>query len=183
MQDIERANGVWRRYRGCGPSGLSAAIRLRQLAIAAGNPDFSVCIVEKGREFGAHTLSGRWWSPTRWDRTDSRLERKRRACACANQRRPRVHVKMTPSHRELPDKIVPKWCINPWQLHYLFRQPSALVCHPSRRAWKWWCSGFFAAEILYNEDGSVRGYWQTWGQRRRSTKKSGYEPGMSICQK
>ncbi|WP_435302068.1 FAD-dependent oxidoreductase, partial [Escherichia coli] len=42
---------------GGGPSGLSAAIRLRQLAIAAGNPDFSVCIVEKGSEFGAHILS------------------------------------------------------------------------------------------------------------------------------
>ena len=43
---------------GGGPAGLSAAIRLRQLAIEAGNDDFTVCLVEKGSEFGAHTLSG-----------------------------------------------------------------------------------------------------------------------------
>ena len=36
-----------------GPSGLSAAIRLKQL-----NPDMAVCLVEKGGEIGAHILSG-----------------------------------------------------------------------------------------------------------------------------
>ena len=43
---------------GGGPSGLSAAIRLRQLALQAGLDEFMVCVVEKGSEFGAHTLSG-----------------------------------------------------------------------------------------------------------------------------
>lgn len=43
---------------GGGPAGLSTAIRLRQLAIEAGNDEFMVCVVEKGSEFGAHTLSG-----------------------------------------------------------------------------------------------------------------------------
>ncbi|MFT9163614.1 Electron transfer flavoprotein-ubiquinone oxidoreductase [Komagataeibacter saccharivorans] len=38
---------------GGGPSGLAAAIRLRQLA-----PDASVCLIEKGSEIGAHILSG-----------------------------------------------------------------------------------------------------------------------------
>jgi len=38
---------------GGGPSGLSAAIRLKQL-----HPDCSVCLVEKGSEIGAHILSG-----------------------------------------------------------------------------------------------------------------------------
>ncbi len=38
---------------GGGPAGLSAAIRLKQLA-----PDASVCLVEKGGEIGAHILSG-----------------------------------------------------------------------------------------------------------------------------
>jgi electron-transferring-flavoprotein dehydrogenase len=38
---------------GGGPSGLSAAIRLKQL-----NPDMAVCLVEKGVEIGAHILSG-----------------------------------------------------------------------------------------------------------------------------
>jgi electron-transferring-flavoprotein dehydrogenase len=42
---------------GAGPAGLSAAIRLRQLARASGN-DISVCVLEKGSEVGAHILSG-----------------------------------------------------------------------------------------------------------------------------
>lgn len=42
---------------GAGPAGLSAAIRLRQRAIAAGR-ELSVMVVEKGSEVGAHILSG-----------------------------------------------------------------------------------------------------------------------------
>ena len=38
---------------GAGPSGLAAAIRLKQLS-----PDVAVCVVEKGAEVGAHILSG-----------------------------------------------------------------------------------------------------------------------------
>ena len=42
---------------GAGPSGLSTAIRLRQLAERDGR-ELSVCVVEKGSEVGAHILSG-----------------------------------------------------------------------------------------------------------------------------
>ena len=42
---------------GAGPAGLAAAIRLKQLA-AAQNLDFSVVVLEKASEVGAHTLSG-----------------------------------------------------------------------------------------------------------------------------
>jgi electron-transferring-flavoprotein dehydrogenase len=42
---------------GAGPSGLAAAIRLKQLATAA-DSGVSVCIIEKGSEVGAHILSG-----------------------------------------------------------------------------------------------------------------------------
>src|SRR5215831_5526203 len=42
---------------GGGPSGLSAAIRLKQLAAADGL-EVSVCVLEKGSEIGAHILSG-----------------------------------------------------------------------------------------------------------------------------
>lgn len=42
---------------GAGPSGLAAAIRLKQLANKAGK-EFSVCVLEKGAEVGAHILSG-----------------------------------------------------------------------------------------------------------------------------
>lgn len=42
---------------GAGPSGLSAAIRLKQLA-QENNQEINVCVVEKGSEVGAHILSG-----------------------------------------------------------------------------------------------------------------------------
>ncbi|HLN22862.1 MAG TPA: FAD-dependent oxidoreductase, partial [Patescibacteria group bacterium] len=42
---------------GGGPAGLAAAIRLRQLSLENGR-DLSVCVLEKGSELGAHTLSG-----------------------------------------------------------------------------------------------------------------------------
>jgi electron-transferring-flavoprotein dehydrogenase len=47
---------------GAGPSGLAAAIRLKQLAVAGGC-EIGVCIVEKGSEVGAHILSGAVFEP------------------------------------------------------------------------------------------------------------------------
>src|ERR1700684_1431733 len=47
---------------GAGPSGLSAAIRLKQL-----NPELTVVVVEKGSEVGAHILSGAVIDPVALD--------------------------------------------------------------------------------------------------------------------
>jgi electron-transferring-flavoprotein dehydrogenase len=47
---------------GAGPSGLSAAIRVKQL-----NPELSVCVLEKGSEVGAHILSGNVFEPSALD--------------------------------------------------------------------------------------------------------------------
>ena len=51
---------------GAGPSGLAAAIRLKQLAAAA-ERELGVCIVEKGSEVGAHILSGAVFEPRALD--------------------------------------------------------------------------------------------------------------------
>src|ERR1700721_4370440 len=48
---------------GAGPSGLGAAIRLKQL-----NPELSVVVVEKGSEVGAHILSGAVMDPLGLDK-------------------------------------------------------------------------------------------------------------------
>src|ERR1700719_4089978 len=45
-----------------GPCGLAAAIRLKQLAAAAGG-EIAVCVIEKGSEVGAHILSGAVFEP------------------------------------------------------------------------------------------------------------------------
>lgn len=49
---------------GAGPAGLSAAIRLKQLANEAGNEDFRVLVLEKAGDVGAHILSGAVIQPT-----------------------------------------------------------------------------------------------------------------------
>ena len=51
---------------GGGPAGLSAAIRLRQLAVEH-DRDISVCVVEKGAEIGSHILSGAVLDPSALD--------------------------------------------------------------------------------------------------------------------
>src|ERR1700710_1473592 len=48
---------------GAGPSGLAAAIRLKQI-----NADLSVVVVEKGSEVGAHILSGAVIDPVSLDK-------------------------------------------------------------------------------------------------------------------
>lgn len=48
---------------GGGPSGLAAAIKLRQLAIQ-NNQELSVCLLEKGAKIGSHLLSGAVICPT-----------------------------------------------------------------------------------------------------------------------
>ena len=51
---------------GGGPAGLSAAIKLKQLA-SQKNSELSVCLVEKGSEIGAHILSGNVFQPNALD--------------------------------------------------------------------------------------------------------------------
>src|SRR5258708_8497761 len=48
---------------GAGPSGLAAAIRLKQL-----NAELSIVVVEKGSEVGAHILSGAVIDPVSLDK-------------------------------------------------------------------------------------------------------------------
>ena len=50
---------------GAGPAGLATAIRLKQLG--GTGQDFSVCVVEKGSEVGAHILSGAVIDPRAMD--------------------------------------------------------------------------------------------------------------------
>src|SRR5262245_48271276 len=52
---------------GAGPAGLATAIRLKEVAAAAGT-EISVVVVEKGSEVGAHILSGAVVDPIGLDR-------------------------------------------------------------------------------------------------------------------
>ena len=51
---------------GGGPSGLATAIRFAQLN-KENNTDYSICLLEKGSEIGAHILSGNVFQPNALD--------------------------------------------------------------------------------------------------------------------
>jgi electron-transferring-flavoprotein dehydrogenase len=66
---------------GAGPSGLSAAIRLKQL-----DADLDVVVLEKGSEVGAHILSGAVLDPSGLDRLMPDWKEKKSANQCKSQR-------------------------------------------------------------------------------------------------
>ncbi len=72
---------------GAGPAGLSAAIRLKQLAAESGG-DVSVAVLEKGAEVGAHILSGAVIDPVSLNELIPDWKAKGRAPRHPGQRRP-----------------------------------------------------------------------------------------------
>jgi electron-transferring-flavoprotein dehydrogenase len=140
---------------GGGPAGLSAAIRLKQLAAGKG-VEIGVCVLEKGSEIGAHILSGAVMDPRAitelipdWKEKGAPLD-----------------VEVTEDRflflSETGSKSVPPWALpDNFKNHgnyvvslanvtrWLGQQAEALGVEIF--------PGFPAAEILYNDDGSVKG--------------------------
>jgi electron-transferring-flavoprotein dehydrogenase len=137
---------------GAGPSGLAAAIRLKQLA-AEHDHEVSVCVLEKGSEVGAHILSGAVLEPR-----------------ALNELFPDWQARNAPLNTPVQDDRFlyltagKSWRLpTPPQMHnrgnyiislgnlcrWLGQQAEALgvEIYP----------GFAAAEVLYREDGSVKG--------------------------
>jgi len=164
---------------GAGPSGLSAAIRLRQLSAEAGS-DLSVCVIEKGSEVGAHILSGAVVDPRALDEF---LPDWQAQGAPLN----------TPVGAEkflfltakgafgLPVGLMPGQMQNHGNYivslgnvcRWLGEQAEALgvEVYP----------GFPAAEVLYDDSGRVCGIVTgDMGVARDGTKKDTYQPGMEL---
>ncbi|MBV9236950.1 MAG: electron transfer flavoprotein-ubiquinone oxidoreductase [Xanthobacteraceae bacterium] len=136
---------------GAGPAGLSAAIRLKQLA-----PDCSVVVVEKGSEVGAHILSGAVIDPIGLDRLlpDWRNEETPIKTAVSDDR---FYMLTQTGSLRLPNFMMPPLMNN----HGNFIVSLGNVC-------RWLASkaealgveiypGFAAAEVLYGANGEVTG--------------------------
>ena len=164
---------------GGGPSGLSAAIKLKQLATEKGE-DISVCLIEKGSEVGAHILSGAVLEPRSlnellpdWQELGAPLD--------------------TPVEQDKFMFLTEKGSFGlptPPQMHnkgnyiislgnfcrWLGEQAEALgvEVYP----------GFPAASVLYHEDGSVRGVATgDMGIGKDGEKTDSYMPGMDLLAK
>ncbi len=140
---------------GGGPGGLATAIRLKQLAAEKGQ-DVSVVVLEKGSEPGAHILSGAVMDPKAltelipdWKALGAPLNQPVTADDV-------LFLTETGSTRT-PDFLVPDCMHNEGNyvislgnvVRWLAQQAEGLGVEIF--------PGFAAAEVLYNEDGSVRG--------------------------
>ncbi|MEQ8493435.1 MAG: electron-transfer flavoprotein:ubiquinone oxidoreductase, partial [Gammaproteobacteria bacterium] len=161
---------------GGGPSGLAAAIRLRQLAVESGR-DLTVCVLEKGSEIGAHILSGAVMEPRALDELlPDWKERGAPLNTPAGEDRfmflteQRAFRFMTPpQQKNHGNYIVSLGNVCRW----LAEQAEALEVeiYP----------GFAAAEVLYHEDGSVKGVaTNDMGRTREGEEGPNFELGMEL---
>jgi electron-transferring-flavoprotein dehydrogenase len=164
---------------GAGPSGLSAAIRLKQLAAEAGR-DVSVCVIEKGSEVGAHILSGAVIDPAALDELIPDWKDKG-APLNTPVTEDRFYVLSETGGFRIPNWTMPPLMHNDGNYvvslgnvcRWLGQQAEALgvEIYP----------GFAAAEILYREDGAVKGVATgDMGVSREGEKTDAYTPGMEL---
>ncbi|MCV0396240.1 MAG: electron transfer flavoprotein-ubiquinone oxidoreductase [Rhizobiaceae bacterium] len=161
---------------GAGPAGLAAAVRLKQI-----NADLSVVVLEKGAEVGAHILSGAVIDPIAVDRL------------LPDWRNEDDHPFQTPVTDDhflvlgpagsfrLPNFMMPPLMNN----HGNFIVSLGNVC-------RWLATkaealgveiypGFAAVEVLYDENGRVKGVATgDMGIERDGTKGPNYAPGMEL---
>ena len=164
---------------GAGPSGLSAAIRLKQI-----NPELSVVVVEKGSEVGAHILSGAVIDPVSLDKLipDWRDDAD---CPLKTQVMDDRFYWMTGTTAiRLPNFMMPPLMNN----HHCYIGSLGDVCRwlgPRAEALGVEIyPGFAAVEVLYGEKGEVRGIATgDMGVARDGSHKDSYTRGMELLGK
>ena len=164
---------------GGGPAGLAASIRLKQLAAEKGQ-EVSVCVLEKGGELGAHILSGAVMDPIalgelfpNWKELGAPLN--------TPVTEDRVLFLTETKSYATPSFMVPKALTNHGNyvislanvVRWLGQQAEALGVEIF--------PGFPAAEILYNEDGSVKGVATgNMGVNRHGEPTDAFQLGMEL---
>ena len=165
---------------GGGPAGLSAAIRLKQLANDAGQ-ELAVCVLEKGSEIGAHILSGAVIDPKALD--ELLPDWRDQGCSLAetpvtdNQ-----HWFLTRSGKiSMPHLMTPGWMHNKGTYTGSLGNLCRWLAEQAEGLGVEIFPGFAAAEILYNEDGSVKGVATgDMGIDREGNRKPDYQPGLEL---
>jgi len=161
---------------GGGPAGLSAAIQLKQL-----NADLSVCVLEKGSEVGAHILSGAVFDPRAMDELIP--DWKEQGCTMADVPVTENHhwVLSAGGHMAIPHIFTPGWMHNKGTYTGSLGNLCRWLAGQAENLGVEIFPGFPAAEILYNDDGSVKGVATgDMGVARDGSHKADYQPGMEL---
>uniref|UniRef100_A0A8C7ZQU6 Electron transfer flavoprotein-ubiquinone oxidoreductase n=1 Tax=Oryzias sinensis TaxID=183150 RepID=A0A8C7ZQU6_9TELE len=163
---------------GGGPAGLSAAIRLKQLANEH-QKELRVCLVEKAPQMGAHTLSGACLEPSAL--TELFPDWKERGAPLNTPVTEDVFNIFTKNHR-IPVPILPGL---PMQNHgnYLVRLGNFVrwLGEQAEELGVELYPGYAAAEVLFHEDGSVKGVaTNDVGIAKDGSPKDVFERGMEL---
>jgi electron-transferring-flavoprotein dehydrogenase len=164
---------------GGGPAGLAAAIRIKQQAAATGR-DVSVCLLEKGAELGAHTLSGAVVDPRAFDELfpDWRARGAPLDVPVTEDRF--LFLTQAGSYRT-PAWMLPGCFTNHGNyivslgnvVRWLGREAEALGVEIF--------AGFAAAEVLYDEQGRVAGVATgNLGVGRDGEPTANFQPGVEL---
>jgi len=160
---------------GGGPSGLATAIKLKQL-----NSEINVCVLEKGAEIGSHILSGNVFETRALDELIPNWKELNSPIKTKVTKEKFLFLGKTKSI-SWPTWLLPKvqqnhknYIISLANLcRWLAEQAEALGVEIF--------PGFPASDILYHEDGSVKGVvTQDMGLDKNGEKKDSYEPGMEL---
>ncbi|WP_160979564.1 electron transfer flavoprotein-ubiquinone oxidoreductase [Paracandidimonas lactea] len=164
---------------GGGPAGLAAAIRLKQLA-AQRDTEISVCVLEKGAEIGAHILSGAVMDPRAL--TELIPDWKEKGAPLDTEVTEDKFLFLTEKGaRSTPGWLLPDCFKNHGSyivrlghvVRWMGEQAEALGVDIF--------PGFAAVEVLYNEQGAVKGVATgDMGVARDGTHTAHYQPGMEL---
>jgi len=164
---------------GGGPAGMSAAIRLKQLANEAGNEEFRVCVIEKSASVGGHILSGACLEPRALNELIPDWAEKG-----APLKTPVTEDKFNflTKTKAVPIPILPGM---PMHNHgnYIVRMGHFVqwLGEQAEELGVEIYPGFAASEVVYNEDGSVGGIaTNDVGIAKDGSPKDSFERGMEF---
>jgi electron-transferring-flavoprotein dehydrogenase len=164
---------------GGGPAGLSAAIKLKQLAAESGK-EVSVVVLEKGGEPGAHILSGAIMDPIaltelfpNWKELGAPLN--------TPVTEDRIYVLTENSAFKTPNWLVPKCFHNEGNYIVSLANVTRWLAQQAEALGVEVFPGFAAAEVLFNEDGSVKGVATgNMGVNREGEASPAFQIGMEL---
>jgi electron-transferring-flavoprotein dehydrogenase len=165
---------------GAGPSGLSAAIKIMQLAQEK-QQELMVCVVEKGSEVGAHILSGAVFEPRALNELFPDWKDRGAPLNTPVIGDDIYLLKNESSAFKLPNFSVPKTMHNEGNYIVSMGNVCRWLAEQAEQLGVEIFPGFAAHEVLYNEDGSVGGIITgDMGLDKNGQPKDSFMPGMEL---
>jgi len=161
---------------GAGPSGLAAACRLKQL-----NPEITVCVVEKGSEVGAHILSGAVLEPRAMNELFPDWKERGAPLNIEVKKDKFFFYTGAKSAIKLPNFFIPKPTHNDGNYIVSMGNVCRWLADQAEAMEVDIYPGFAAAEVVYNDDGSVKGIATgDMGVSQDGEHKASYAQGMEL---